>query len=184
MRAIPEVIGIVYGVAKVRAVLAAVHGGLVDSLVTPLDPGHGADRGRLMTRWGTRPQAIGRAHSEVELHGGTAKTAAGCTGWATPCGARCGPPRRRRTHLLRYLEEVGFDGVPRVLGIDEAGSRRYSVTSRRGGHRAGAGLGAHGRRAAQLRGPAARFHDAGRRLQHPRIPVAGLGRRLRSTAAG
>jgi len=34
MRAIPEVIGIVYGVAKVRAVLAAVHGGLVDSLVT------------------------------------------------------------------------------------------------------------------------------------------------------
>lgn len=34
MRAVPEVIGIVYGDAKVRAVLAAVHGGLVNSLVT------------------------------------------------------------------------------------------------------------------------------------------------------
>ncbi|MBW0115850.1 sugar-binding transcriptional regulator [Pseudonocardia abyssalis] len=34
MRAVPEVIGIVYGDAKVRAVLAAVRGGLVDSLVT------------------------------------------------------------------------------------------------------------------------------------------------------
>ncbi|MCW2721431.1 MAG: hypothetical protein QOG20_1396 [Pseudonocardiales bacterium] len=34
MRAVPEVIGIVYGTAKVQAVLAAVRGGLVDSLVT------------------------------------------------------------------------------------------------------------------------------------------------------
>ncbi len=34
MRAVPEVIGIVYGLAKTRAVLAAVHGGYVDSLVT------------------------------------------------------------------------------------------------------------------------------------------------------
>jgi len=34
MRAVPEVIGIVYGTAKVRATLAAVRGGLVDSLVT------------------------------------------------------------------------------------------------------------------------------------------------------
>ena len=34
MRAVPEVIGIVYGTAKVHAVLAAVRGGLVDSLVT------------------------------------------------------------------------------------------------------------------------------------------------------
>lgn len=34
MRAVPEVIGIVYGMAKVRAVLAAVRGGLVKSLVT------------------------------------------------------------------------------------------------------------------------------------------------------
>jgi DNA-binding transcriptional regulator LsrR (DeoR family) len=34
MRAVPEVIGIVYGVAKARAVLAAVRGGFVDSLVT------------------------------------------------------------------------------------------------------------------------------------------------------
>lgn len=34
MRAIPEVIAIVYGVAKVHAVLAAVRGGYVDSLVT------------------------------------------------------------------------------------------------------------------------------------------------------
>jgi DNA-binding transcriptional regulator LsrR (DeoR family) len=34
MRAVPEVIGIVYGMAKVRAVLAAVQGGLVNSLVT------------------------------------------------------------------------------------------------------------------------------------------------------
>lgn len=34
MRAVPEVIGIVYGLAKVHAVLAAVRGGLVDSLVT------------------------------------------------------------------------------------------------------------------------------------------------------
>ena len=34
MRAIPEVIGIVYGLAKARAVLAAVRGGYVDSLVT------------------------------------------------------------------------------------------------------------------------------------------------------
>jgi DNA-binding transcriptional regulator LsrR (DeoR family) len=34
MRAVPEVIGIVYGTAKVRAVLAAVRGGLVNSLVT------------------------------------------------------------------------------------------------------------------------------------------------------
>jgi hypothetical protein len=34
MRAVPEVIGIVYGVAKTRAVLAAVRGGYVDSLVT------------------------------------------------------------------------------------------------------------------------------------------------------
>ena len=34
MRAVPEVIGIVYGTTKARAVLAAVRGGLVDSLVT------------------------------------------------------------------------------------------------------------------------------------------------------
>jgi DNA-binding transcriptional regulator LsrR (DeoR family) len=34
MRAIPEVIGIVYGLAKAGAVLAAVRGGYVDSLVT------------------------------------------------------------------------------------------------------------------------------------------------------
>jgi len=34
MRAVPEVIGIVYGLAKSRAVLAAVRGGYVDSLVT------------------------------------------------------------------------------------------------------------------------------------------------------
>jgi DNA-binding transcriptional regulator LsrR (DeoR family) len=34
MRAVPEVIGIVYGLAKTRAVLAAVRGGMVDSLVT------------------------------------------------------------------------------------------------------------------------------------------------------
>ena len=34
MRAIPEVIAIVYGTAKARAVLAAVRGGMVDSLVT------------------------------------------------------------------------------------------------------------------------------------------------------
>lgn len=34
MRAIPEVIAIVYGPAKVRAVLAAVRGGMVNSLVT------------------------------------------------------------------------------------------------------------------------------------------------------
>jgi DNA-binding transcriptional regulator LsrR (DeoR family) len=34
MRAVPEVIAIVYGMAKVRAVLAAVRGGMVDSLVT------------------------------------------------------------------------------------------------------------------------------------------------------
>ncbi|MBC8093174.1 MAG: transcriptional regulator [Pseudonocardia sp.] len=34
MRAVPEVIGIVYGLAKVQATLAAVRGGLVDSLVT------------------------------------------------------------------------------------------------------------------------------------------------------
>lgn len=34
MQAIPEVIGIVYGLAKVHAVLAAVRSGLVDSLVT------------------------------------------------------------------------------------------------------------------------------------------------------
>jgi DNA-binding transcriptional regulator LsrR (DeoR family) len=34
MRAVPEVIGIAYGTAKTAAVLAAVHGGLVDSLVT------------------------------------------------------------------------------------------------------------------------------------------------------
>jgi DNA-binding transcriptional regulator LsrR (DeoR family) len=34
MRGVPEVIAIVYGGAKVRAVLAAVRGGLVNSLVT------------------------------------------------------------------------------------------------------------------------------------------------------
>ena len=34
MRSVPEVIGIVYGLAKARAVLAAVRGGYVDSLVT------------------------------------------------------------------------------------------------------------------------------------------------------
>jgi DNA-binding transcriptional regulator LsrR (DeoR family) len=34
MRAVPEVIAIVYGTAKVEAVLAAVRGGMVDSLVT------------------------------------------------------------------------------------------------------------------------------------------------------
>jgi DNA-binding transcriptional regulator LsrR (DeoR family) len=34
MRAVPEVIAIVYGLAKTRAVLAAVRGGMVDSLVT------------------------------------------------------------------------------------------------------------------------------------------------------
>jgi DNA-binding transcriptional regulator LsrR (DeoR family) len=34
MRAVPEVIAIVYGLAKARAVLAAVRGGYVDSLVT------------------------------------------------------------------------------------------------------------------------------------------------------
>lgn len=34
MRAVPEVIAIVYGMAKVEAVLAAVRGGMVDSLVT------------------------------------------------------------------------------------------------------------------------------------------------------
>ncbi len=34
MRVVPEVIGIVYGMAKVHAVLAAVRGGMVNSLVT------------------------------------------------------------------------------------------------------------------------------------------------------
>jgi DNA-binding transcriptional regulator LsrR (DeoR family) len=34
MRAIPEVIGIVYGLGKVNALLAAVRGGMVNSVVT------------------------------------------------------------------------------------------------------------------------------------------------------
>jgi DNA-binding transcriptional regulator LsrR (DeoR family) len=34
MRAVPEVIGIIYGLGKTRAALAAVRGGLVDSIVT------------------------------------------------------------------------------------------------------------------------------------------------------
>jgi len=73
-----------------------------------------------MTRWVPGHQAIGRAHSEVELHGGTANR-----GRVHRVGNTVRRPLRPTapaTHaLLRYLEEVGFDGVPRVLGIDEQG---------------------------------------------------------------
>ena len=50
MRAVPEVIAIVYGMAKVHAVLAAVRGGMVNSLVTHSTLAGGADRGRVSRR--------------------------------------------------------------------------------------------------------------------------------------
>jgi hypothetical protein len=61
-----------------------------------------------------------RAAAEVPLHGGTANR-----GQVHRVGDTVRRPLRPSspaTHaLLRHLEEVGFDGAPRVLGIDDAG---------------------------------------------------------------
>lgn len=60
-----------------------------------------------------------RAQAEVPLHGGTANR-----GQVHRVGDTVRRPLRptsAATHaLLRYLEDVGFDGAPRILGIDGA----------------------------------------------------------------
>ena len=62
-----------------------------------------------------RPPAV-----EVPLHGGTANR--GRVHRVRDTVRRPLRPTSAATHaLLRYLEEVGFDGAPRVLGVDEAG---------------------------------------------------------------
>lgn len=59
-------------------------------------------------------------HPEVELTGGTANQ-----GLVVRVGDTVRRPRRPTTPathaLLRHLEDVGFDGAPRLLGIDDRG---------------------------------------------------------------
>ena len=64
MRAVPEVIGIVYGLAKARAVLAAVRGGYVDSLVTHSTLATGADRRCGRRRGDSRRDPAPRRHRQ------------------------------------------------------------------------------------------------------------------------
>lgn len=61
-----------------------------------------------------------RAAAEIPLHGGTANR--GRVHRVGDTVRRPLRPTSAATHaLLRHLEDVGFDGGPRVLGIDEAG---------------------------------------------------------------
>jgi hypothetical protein len=61
-----------------------------------------------------------RAAAEIPLHGGTANR--GRVHRVGDTVRRPLRPTSPATHaLLRHLEEVGFDGAPRVLGIDDAG---------------------------------------------------------------
>jgi Phosphotransferase enzyme family len=68
----------------------------------------------------TRPPSGQRAAAEIPLLGGTANR--GQVHRVRDTVRRPLRPTSAATHaLLRHLEEVGFDGAPRVLGIDEAG---------------------------------------------------------------
>jgi hypothetical protein len=61
-----------------------------------------------------------RAAAEIPLHGGTANR--GRVHRVGDTVRRPLRPSSPATHaLLRHLEAVGFDGAPRVLGIDDAG---------------------------------------------------------------
>jgi hypothetical protein len=61
-----------------------------------------------------------RAAAEIPLHGGTANR--GLVHRVGDTVRRPLRPTSPATHaLLRHLEEVGFEGAPRVLGIDDAG---------------------------------------------------------------
>jgi hypothetical protein len=61
-----------------------------------------------------------KAAAEVPLHGGTANR--GRVHRVGDTVRRPLRPTSPATHaLLRHLEEVGFDGAPRVLGVDDAG---------------------------------------------------------------
>jgi hypothetical protein len=61
-----------------------------------------------------------KAAAEIPLHGGTANR--GRVHRVGDTVRRPLRPTSPATHaLLRYLEDVGFDGAPRVLGIDGAG---------------------------------------------------------------
>jgi phosphotransferase family enzyme len=61
-----------------------------------------------------------RAAAEIPLHGGTANR--GRVHRVGDTVRRPLRPASPATHaLLRHLEEVGFDGAPRVLGIDDSG---------------------------------------------------------------
>ena len=68
-----------------------------------------------MTSAGHRPAAV-----EIPLLGGTANR--GRVHRVRDTVRRPLRPTSAATHaLLRHLEEVGFDGAPRVLGVDDAG---------------------------------------------------------------
>ncbi|WP_214405618.1 phosphotransferase enzyme family protein [Pseudonocardia lacus] len=61
-----------------------------------------------------------KAAAEVPLHGGTANR--GRVHRVGDTVRRPLRPTSTATHaLLRHLEDVGFDGAPRVLGVDDAG---------------------------------------------------------------
>jgi hypothetical protein len=61
-----------------------------------------------------------RSAPEIPLHGGTANR--GRVHRVGDTVRRPLRPTSDATHaLLRHLEDVGFDGAPRVLGVDEAG---------------------------------------------------------------
>ena len=180
MRAVPEVIAIVYGLAKARAVLAAVRGGYVDGLVT-----HSTLAMALIAGLADRGGATRVRAAEIPLLGGTANR-----GLVLRVGDTVRRPLRPSAPgvhaLLRHLEHVGFDGAPRFLGVDEDGREVLSYIAGDAVIAPAPDVGAHRCRAAQRRRAAAPLPRRGRGLRPvaPRLaaPAAAAARRGRDAA--
>ena len=166
LRNVDELIAIPYEVPKAPAVRAALLSGMVDTLVTHVS------LAEVLLADPDQPPAEPRRDdadklAEIPLHGGTANR-----GLVVRRGDTVRRPLRptsAATHaLLNHLEEVGFDGAPRLLGIDAQDREVLTYHPRRGGHPALPGVVADRRRAAQRRPAAAPLPRGRRRLRRSR----------------
>ena len=124
-----------------------------------------------------RPPAV-----EIPLLGGTANR--GRVHRVRDTVRRPLRPTSAATHaLLRHLEEVGFDGAPRVLGIDEAGREVLSYVPGEAVTAPAPGWGLTDAALDSVGRLLRRFHDAVAGLRPEPVPLAGLARTRRSTAA-
>ena len=115
MRRIQHLIAIPYGVAKAPAVRAALLSGMVNTS-SPTCPWLRSCSPTRIRRAGLMPDRL----TEVPLVGGTNNR-----GLVVRRGDTVRRPLRPTSPaahaLLTYLAEVGFDGAPRLLGIDDQG---------------------------------------------------------------